>query len=519
MKIHLCFLSCFLLLSTVQAQNFVEGIVFNDLNKNGRQDSQEQGIPAVGVSNGQEVVLTDKQGKYKLPAAQDQIIFVIKPRDYSWPLNASHEPQFYYINKPKGSPKSDFPGVSATGKLPKSVNFPLISQIESNTYTSLLFGDSQVYTKQELGYFKKSVIQELLKDSRNAKFGITLGDLVGNDLSLHPFYKEAISALQLPWFQVIGNHDINFDAPTDSLSDETFEKNFGPTTYSFNYGNAHFIVIDDVIYPRTDGKKGYIGGMRQDQLDFIENDLKFVSKDKLVVLSYHIPLHHTSEHFRIADRERLFALLKDYPNLVGFSAHTHFQTHYKYTESEGWYGAKPFFEFNVGTTCGDWYAGAIDSLETPSSTMRDGTPKGYLFLNINDNKYDFDYQVMGKPTTYQIAVLAPKFVPVKQASKYAIYANFFVGDAADKVQYRLNKGAWKPMNYTLEVDPMYVNTLYNWDYGMEKQQGKRPSNPSISTHLWKVMFPKLKAGSYELEIEGTDKFGKTHREVTTFTAF
>jgi len=480
MKLGILFLACLLTSQVVQAQNFAEGFVFQDQNQNGKKDAKEIGLAQVAVSNGREVVLTDTKGYYKIPVGKDQIIFVIKPADFRLPVDAFGKPQFYYIHKPEGSPLSKYAGVSPTGKLPKELNFPLIANPEDRNFSSLVFGDSQVYTKQEVEFFKNTVIRELKGHTGKAQFGITLGDLVGDDLSLHPDYQSAIAMLDLPWFQVIGNHDLNFDALADSLADETFEKNFGPSTYSFNYGNAHFINIDDIIYPRPDGQKGYIGGMRQDQLDFIENDLTYIPKDKLIVLSYHIPLFANSDVFRAEDRARLFSILKDFPNIIAFSAHTHFQRHNLYTAADGWEGQKPLLEFNLGTTCGDWYSGKIDSLDAPSSLMRDGTPKGYLFFNVQDNSYDFDYKVIGKPATYQIELTAPSLISAAQSQRYPIYANFFIGHQGDRVEFRVGDSAWKAMNNVDEYDPSYMRALYDWDDASSLLSGKRPSDPELS---------------------------------------
>src|SRR5690606_18353267 len=213
------------------------------------------------------------------------------------------------------------------------------------------------------------------------------GDLVGDNLDLHPPYIEALSEVGLPFYNVIGNHDLNFDVTDDKLSDETFELNFGPANYSFNYGNAHFIILDDVLYPHPLHGRGYWGGFRKDQLDFVENNLKFVPKDKLIVLAFHIPLlHHNENVFRNADRQRLFDLLKEYSNTLSLSAHTHLQRHNFYGKEDGWHQEKPHHEYNVGPTSGDWYSGELDSLGIPYSTMRDGTPKGYAFLNIHNNQ-------------------------------------------------------------------------------------------------------------------------------------
>jgi hypothetical protein len=79
--------------------------------------------------------------------------------------------------------------------------------------------------------------------------------LVGDNLSLQKPYADVMKEIGLPWYNVMGNHDMNYEAKEDMLSDETFESNFGPANYSFNYGNVHFIILDDILYPILETEK------------------------------------------------------------------------------------------------------------------------------------------------------------------------------------------------------------------------------------------------------------------------
>jgi len=501
----------------VEAQDVVRGAVFADLNSNGQYDKQEKGIPHVAVSNGVQVVQTDARGRYELPIGHDNIIFVIKPANYATPVNAHNHPQFYHLHKPAGSPASKYPGVAATGKLSKDVNFALTPLPENTDFSAFVFGDPQAYTMEELDFFKRGVIDQIA-DKRVAKFGISLGDLVGDDLSLHPAYLSTVGQMGLPWYQVMGNHDMNYDAQTDSLSDESFEATFGPNNYAFNYGNAHFIVLDDILYPHPTKQKGYQGGFRKEQLDFVENNLKFVPKDKLIVLAFHIPLlMDNPEVFRREDRQRLFDILASFPNTLSLSAHTHFQTQNFYGQADGWKQARPHHEYNVGTTSGDWYSGVKNEIGVPVSTMRDGTPKGFAILNIKDNQYTFDYKVIGQDAQYQIAVYGPSVVEQKYAGRYPVFANFFIGHKEDKVQYRIDGGQWKDMQYAEEADPDFVFSVLQYDLAQQRKEGRRPSDGVKSTHLWKMKLPKLKAGNHRLEIQAIDMFGRTHTSFKDIT--
>ena len=497
---------------SISAQSFVTGYVYEDFNRNGRRDRKEKGITEVAVSNGTDVALTDVSGKYRLPAGDDCIVFVIKPTGYQTALDTFNLPQSYYLHKPAGSPDSFYKGVEPTGALPASVDFALYKYDEPETFTALLFGDTQPYNEQELEYLRRGIIAEA-QNIRGAAFGITLGDLVGDRLDLHHPYKQAIRQTGLPWYNVMGNHDMNYDATEDRLSDESFEACFGPNNYAFNYGKAHFIVLDDILYPHPLTGKGYWGGLRDDQLTFVANDLAHVPHDRLIVVSMHIPLIDSEgeEAFRDADRQALYGLLKDYPDVLFLSAHTHIQTQHVIGKAQGVDREKPIHEYNVGTTCGDWFSGILDDKGIPVSTMRDGTPAGYAFLRIDGNRYVLDYKVTGKPNDYQLSLYHPKTVPFRRSTSASLSADFFMGSPEDTVEYRIDEGAWMKMQRAKEFDPAYYRYVQDWDYLEHLVPGRRPSNPVICSHLWKVRIPTaLPVGEHRIEVRAKDRFGRVH---------
>ncbi|WP_229738507.1 calcineurin-like phosphoesterase C-terminal domain-containing protein [Parapedobacter pyrenivorans] len=517
MKKLLTILSMLVFSSVLYAQMTATGYVYNDTNGNGRRDRREPGVAGVSVSNGVQVAVTNASGHYELPVGLDNIIFVIKPSGYTIPTDAHNLPKFYHIHKPQGSPTLKYGGVAPTGRLPKSVDFPLIQHVEPTDFTALIFGDPQAYTEQEIAYFAKGVVAEL-EGVANIAFGLSLGDLVGDRLTLHNPYIKAVAKVGIPWYNLMGNHDMDYDAPADSLADETFEASFGPANYAFNYGNAHFIVLDDILYPDPRDGKGYWGGFRKDQLDFVENNLKHVSKDKLIVLAFHIPLQHTDEDaFRNADRQRLFDLLRDFPNTLSMSAHSHLQRQNFYGREDGWRQDTPHHEYNAGTTSGDWYSGVSNALGVPASTMRDGTPKGYAFLRINGNQYTIDYKVAGEPDSLQINLFHPKVVAQGRGTQAGIFANFFMGHEGNTVEYRIGDGDWRPMHYVEAPDPAFLSQLFQWDMADELVPGRRPSNAVNSKHLWRGnIMTNLPVGEHRIEVRATDMFGRTFTQQSSY---
>lgn len=501
------------------ANDTVSGYIFIDGNENGIRDRAEQGLAGVAVSNGEDVVLTNQLGRYELPIGDDAIIFVIKPSGYQVPLNQHNQPQYYYIHKPKGSPQLAFEGVAPTGPLPESVDFALVPHTESDHFKLLVLGDPQVLDKRELGFFEKGIVSEIA-NAPGVAFGLTLGDIVQNDMDLHHDYIRLMAKVGVPWYNTIGNHDLNMDAPADSLNDETFEAHFGPSTYAFNYGKAHFIVLNNNRYPDPRDNKGLWAGYTEQQLRFIENDLRQVSKDLLVVLVNHIQLNIVNENsFRETDRQRLFELLRGYTNVLALSAHTHNHQHFFYGKDEGWPNQQPLREFNVGATCGNWYSGRINEQGVADATMSDGTPRGYVYLNISGNQYTADFKAAGKPASHQIGLFHRKVLStVWWEGRGRVYANFFMGHKGSKVEYRIDDGDWKPMRYTVEPDPAYVAELYRWDTATELFAGRRPTEPANCTHLWSAPLPNRdKAlGVHRIEVRATDDYGRTFTQESTY---
>lgn len=118
-------------------------------------------------------------------------------------------------------------------------------------------------------------------------YGISLGDLVWDNMPFHEVYKQRIRKIGVPIFQVIGNHDHDKAITVDADADASFEAAFGPTYYSYNIGDCHFVVLDDVLYT---GSSSYTADTTDEQMAWLEQDLKYVPKDKLIIIGRISPL-------------------------------------------------------------------------------------------------------------------------------------------------------------------------------------------------------------------------------------
>lgn len=481
------------------------GVVYHDKNNNGKYDQGDEALSDIRVSNGSQIVRTDSDGRYTLPIDDDTILFVIKPRNWRTPVNEFNLPQFHYIHKPGGSPMSRFAGVAPTGPLPDSVDFPLYPQDEPDRFKAVMFGDPQPRDQKEVDYLTHDVVEELI--GTDAAFGVTLGDIVFDDLSVMDGINKSIALIGIPWYNVIGNHDINREAKVQKHSDETYERIYGPSTYSFDYGPAHFIVLDNIewVVPQAGGKATYRGGLGEKQLNFIKTDLEQIPHDQMVVLMMHIPI------VGVHDRHGLYRLIENRPLCISISGHTHTHEHVWITDADGWNGPKPHHHIVNVTVCGSWWSGAPDERGIPHTAMADGGPNGYSMLNFDGDKYWLDYFAAGRDAGYQMEIDAPEVVQVADLGKTYIYSNVFNADQFSKVTCQIGEGEPVVMEHAHEVDPKYARTaaLEQKILEQDKPLWRKLPNPRKSTHLWKTLLPEaLEPGSHSIRIEAKLQDGR-----------
>src|SRR5579871_1640527 len=192
----------------------VAGLVFEDRDGSGMASAANPGLAGVLVSNGRDVTVTGADGRYTLPLPDEATIFVVKPAGFTPPLELkTNLPRFYRHHQPKGSPADldlTFEGLAPTGPLPASVDFALRRQDEPKAFNAVLVTDPQPETGAEVDFIREDLIQALA--GVDAKFGLTAGDIMFDDLSLYPRSNAIMGAIGLPWWNIGGNHDLNFEA-------------------------------------------------------------------------------------------------------------------------------------------------------------------------------------------------------------------------------------------------------------------------------------------------------------------
>ena len=510
------------------------GQVFLDSNKNGSLYAGERGIASVRVSNGLDVVTTNDEGRYTLPVDEQSIIFITKPRDYAIPVNAHMLPQFYYIHQPAGSPAGmRYEGIAPTGPLPEQINFALIERQESAQFEAILFADPQPQTQRELDYIRDDVVAELI-DSE-AAFGMTLGDILYDDLSMFPRYNAVIAQIGIPWYNVPGNHELNFEADSDEYSLETFKKFFGPPYYAFEYADALFVVLDNIDYQgngKADpgdvrGNGGYEARISKRQLRWLEKELEFVDKDRLVFVATHAPLGSEVTSSATDNRRGLFQLLSGRPNLYSVAGHTHTNNHLYFGEEDGFDGPGTFHHHVLATVSGSWWSGPFDERGIAISDQRDGTPNGYHILEVDSTDLVVRYKGAGKPADQQMRIrfdvthhqleangmrdfragqLLDGRMSQDELAAASIMVNLFDGGPKSQVSYRVNDGVYRPLERNLRKDPYMLEQFVR--HASDK---KSFVQATVSTHLFEAdLDADLPPGVHTVTVRAADEFGRIH---------
>ncbi|RMF74532.1 MAG: hypothetical protein D6738_06065 [Acidobacteria bacterium] len=468
----------------------VRGIVFVDADADGQRDAGERGLAGVGVSDGETIVETGPDGRFALPAAHDALVFAIVPRGFAAPVDARGVPRFW---------TEVVPG-------PGEVALPLVPADAGGRFDVLLVADPQVRDRTDVDYFRRDIVEPL--HGTSAAFALALGDIVYDAPDLYPELTALTSRLGMPFMFVPGNHDVDREAHDDRTSDRTWRRTFGPATRAFDRGAAHFLLIDDVIYPAPEGPSDYVGGLREDQWRFVEADLARVSRDRLVVVALHIPLADMRE----ADRLRLFRLLAPFARRLVVAGHWHIQRQYFWSREDGFPSDEPLHEFVAPTASGSWWLGEPDEFGIPHATMRDGAPNGVTRLEIDGTAYRLRFVPARRPEGDQFHVALPGRVRARRLAAHEVLVNVYAGSERTRVTMRVDGGAPVALTRTEgRIDPLYA-ALVEREAPRAPRRHRMP-RPIPCPHLWRGTLPAgLAAGPHVLGISVTDMFGRTDRK-------
>lgn len=526
-----------------ESAEIIRGSVYIESNNNSRRDRIEAGIAGVSVSNGCDVVQTDAGGNYRIAIHPSQILFISKPSGFDLPVDEDQVPQFFYRHYPEGTPTEiagtsiawDWPVIEPTGPLPSFINFGLLAQAEKeSTFNALGFADTQARFELGQDMLREDLINPLIGNPYNADFGITVGDVVYDNLGLYKRHKEMMGLMEIPQWYLPGNHDINFASPNATLANETFKSHFGPTYYSFNHGNVHFVALNNVEYAgqgQQFGDSTYRGYIPESQLKWLAQDLATVPPEKLIVIATHIPLITVADDGltesltgpNTENFSRLLELLAPFPNIYGLAGHdTSNSWKVEIDHSHNWHG-DPWIAHTLAEVRGSgWTRGLEDARGVKDSLMADGNPNGFYLLKFDNTDLTPEFIPLpyGPDAAQKMRLtIDPPLQSDNQQSinrgklpaEAKIVVNLFDGGVRDRVWATIDEGEKQSLRYIVRADPFAERLDRYADTDSEYSQAAR------STHIWELdLPPNLSVGMHWIKVESLDEFGQSNSSAIAF---
>ena len=288
-------------------------------------------LQGVAVSDGCKVTTTDRDGFYWLASEKKNgYVFVSVPSGYETEVVRTVPQFFTYLRQP--------------ADVTEQCDFNLYPR-ENTRHRVVVFADTHLVDRvSDRSQFQGGFMREMTAYLEQCKsenipvYCIALGDLSwdtyweSNNYDLSDYLND-IQGLDCAVYSLPGNHDNDPSVSGDDfLAAGPFRRIIGPTDYSFNLGDIHYIMLDNVIYDNPEGPSGsshsYEVGITAEKLAWLEADLGTVDKSTPVVLCMHVPMHKApsadgSSSYNFDGAAELEGMLSGYDVNV-LTGHTHY---------------------------------------------------------------------------------------------------------------------------------------------------------------------------------------------------
>lgn len=447
-------------------------------------------LNGVVVTDGFSVTTTDASGYYGLKRnPKARMVYITQPSGYQMGTKDGVVPFYSFLTKPVQ--RADF----------------ALFKVEDHKHIFIAMGDPQPAQKWEMDRFTYETMHDVKTFAARQKVPVSmmcLGDMGWDNQICYNDYKFALALGGIPAYGVIGNHDHNQFVPSDEYADINWQRNLGPTYYSFNKGKIHYVVLDNIIYT---SRKIYSVGVNQQQLDWLAKDLSYVPKGATLVIGMHASVYNRiSNKPKIPNHAQIMDLLKDYT--VHFvTGHTHIMSTVEFEKNK--------FDHNVGAACGAWWRGEVAS---------DGAPHGYEVFEMDGDQVRWWYKAVNREKSYQMraynfmksdwithhkpvkATEGKELTPENDGTKRmtgVVVLNVWDWESACKVQWKEDgvlKGEMTQMKQGA-LDPEAYRMLYAG--GRETWRGS--SVPGTTDNLF---YAKPSPSAKRVEFLVTNRFGE-----------
>ena len=432
----------------------------------GLVSSEEGPVANVVVSDGTEVTVTDDKGIYELKSAKKWgYVFISVPSGYEVAAEGVF-PQFYQTLK-------------GAADVVEQKDFKLTKVDGQDRYKLFLLGDMHLANRTndaaQFTQFTTDLNAYMAQHSGQKMYALTLGDMTWdlywykNNYAL-PHFRETINrqvnTLQI--YHTMGNHDNDFMTTSDYDAAVKYVDCIGPTFYSFNIGQVHYVVMDNIDCSAYDGtdSRNYVKKLSNEQLKWLAKDLAYVDKSTPLIVAMHAQIYKpTSTGFAFdhdsANTEALLAALDGYE--VHFvTGHTH--KVYNITPDDDVVKGRDIHEHNSGAICASWWWSG--NLTPGVHVSIDGAPGGYAIWDIDGTDFAWLYKSTGWPEEYQFRSYDLNNVSFSMDDVPNIPSNVLI-----QLAYKKYVNAY-PENSDNEVLIKIWNWNSNWELSVVDERSK-----------------------------------------------
>ena len=365
-------------------------------------DTGSNPIEGVVVSDGTQCVRTMFDGTFYMTSDLESVKYVqiSTPSGYL-PTVSGGIPRFYKA-------KSD---ITPSAGIYNFGDFVLTPVDNPNRFTLLITADPQPrqfkYTLDKVAYKSLDVCQDLYQELYDVAsgildhqvYGICLGDVVHEDMSLYSQYVSALGTLGYPTYNIIGNHDNDYEVSSDEEAAAVFESYFGPRNYSFNIGGIHFVMLDNLIQGGYENNKAYVDydqGLTDAIWTWLQADMAMVPTTTKIMVCAHSPMFkqqsgsertNTAYHGGTTSDKTGYTygygdLFDKYNEVHAWAGHTHSGFNFIYSKS---HRHKNVQVHTLARSTGELWT---------NEYLANGTPRGFTIVEVDNGTITWKFHPM-----------------------------------------------------------------------------------------------------------------------------
>ncbi|MBO6168482.1 MAG: calcineurin-like phosphoesterase C-terminal domain-containing protein [Bacteroidales bacterium] len=523
----------------------------------------KDGAPMQGVviSDGAEITTTNKKGFYFLKSAKKEGSVFVSIPSCTEVETTNGMPRFWQrLEAPEAqAERHDF-----TLNSVDNTNYTLIAI--SDVHLANLFDDVRQFNETFMPRFREEV--------EKARARGPVYCLNGGDSSYDRYWYEYGYSIEcfpktledckfpVPMFHVMGNHDndggTSLEGDVDFNAAERYRRTMGPTHYSFNLGNTHYIVLDNIVYLNSEGRiDSYEGitGKRdhehyftEDQLEWMKKDLATVQdKTAPLVVAFHAPMMRYKQGLtgkpietkmlrKGYDSEQMFrdftAMFREFADVHFISGHSHKNMLcYGSDDTSKFPDIANITEHNISGVCGCWWQPAAHCGLTLGP---DGAPAGFEVFPFRGKNMEWYFVSEDDGAGQQFRVFDLNSVREYYRTDGAVqamlkhYKNRTRFDQVEDNLLLINVWAWEskwkisvtengrelPVKHAKYENPQFTIDYHlpkaAWDDNAKTRWPKKYDTPDPHPHYFLV---KASSPSSTVTVKVTDTFGNEYTQV------